>query len=478
MSHHRGGVRTKPLTIKPTRKVKHNKSICDKLKKHTHPTCTSKPLCKWVATKGCFPKIAYLKSGILVKKPTLVLNKSTKVIKTHTIGKIKNTTIHKQDHIIVTPTQGQPKSFRFRKKIAAFDYDHTMVIPKTKAVFSKGQDDWKWIRKNVIKIVQDFYKKGYCIVIFTNQFQEFKKKQIENVLDTLGVPYKAYLIYNKTLKKPVPHYFKQFIGGKAFDKTNSFYTGDAGGRSGDHSDSDKLFAEANGLHYVTPEERFPFKIKNPHKLNDVSVQEMVLMVGYPGSGKSTFAAKNFNKPNYIILSGDELKTEKKIIKALTAGLIEGKSVVIDATFGSIYKVKHAPRPRGPFIKVAKDMGIYVRVVHINSSIELSMERNRQRTNPISKIVFYKYRKWFVKPSSRVQDMKDLVAKFDALAVNKVNVDTIVDILHTKTETVPDYDLISIFDADQSGSLSRAEFIKLATEASSRSEDIDEIVTIE
>lgn len=42
----------------------------------------------------------------------------------------------------------------------------------------------------------------------------------------------------------------------AADLKESFFVGDAAGRPGDHSDSDKAFADAIGIPFMTPEEVF------------------------------------------------------------------------------------------------------------------------------------------------------------------------------------------------------------------------------
>lgn len=42
----------------------------------------------------------------------------------------------------------------------------------------------------------------------------------------------------------------------------------------------------------------------------LSQQEVIVMVGYPGSGKST-ASKQFEEDGYVVLHGDELKTSAK-----------------------------------------------------------------------------------------------------------------------------------------------------------------------
>jgi len=93
--------------------------------------------------------------------------------------------------------------FKHRPKVAALDYDHTLVVPK-KGTFSKSIDDWKWIRTNVPEIVKQYYKDGFCVVIFTNQSKKFKVDQIKKVLSLLKIPIRVYIGVSTKYKKPGP----------------------------------------------------------------------------------------------------------------------------------------------------------------------------------------------------------------------------------------------------------------------------------
>lgn len=285
-------------------------------------------------------------------------------------------------------------NFRYRKKIIGLDFDHTIVKPKNNKTFPSNKDDWEWLRPNVPEIIMEYYNKGYAIVVFTNQFKDFKKEQVKIVLDSVGCPYKAYLAYDKKIKKPSPFLFEQYKR-KNFDYDKSFYVGDAMGRVQDWSDSDKLFALNCGLKYKTPEELFPIPNKDEEiqKTNNVEPnekQELVIMVGFPGSGKTTLTKKFETYSNYSILHGDELKTEARITKKLTRELEDKKSVIIDATNPSIKK-------RSTFINIAKKYDIYIRIITMSTSMEESMNRNSLRDKPIPKIAFYMFRKNYEEP---------------------------------------------------------------------------------
>lgn len=291
--------------------------------------------------------------------------------------------------------------FHFRMNAACFDYDHTIVRPKNQKVFSNNLDDWEWFNKETKTIIQSYYNSGYCIVIFTNQNRkkdsiQFKIDQIRHVLNQLEIPYKAYILMDQPIKKPSEFSFVQFNSQNRVNRINSFYVGDALGRKNDWSDSDKEFAINCQLKYYSPEQIFSNKIEisnNNHVvIQPKDNQELVIMVGYPGSGKTTLVNKVFDENNqYQILHGDQLKTESKIKSKLTVYLDQGKSVVIDATNPSIKK-------RKVFIDIAKKNGIFCRIIAVSTSFDESLARNNQRDTVIPKIAYYVYRKNYQEPT--------------------------------------------------------------------------------
>ena len=212
--------------------------------------------------------------------------------------------------------------FRYRKKAACFDFDNTLVKPKENRIVSKDVNDWIWLQPNIPNILHNYYKHGFAIVIFTNQNKHFKIQQIQTALDSIGNPYKAYIAFDKTLQKPNPCMFEMYKRPN-FDYNNSFYVGDALGHYGDWGDSDKKFADAAGLRAVSPKQIFPSqkqKLPDEYRPRHPGV---VIMVGYPGSGKTTTAKINFGQDkNFVILDGNALKTEAALKKALRLHLLQ------------------------------------------------------------------------------------------------------------------------------------------------------------
>lgn len=150
------------------------------------------------------------------------------------------------------------KKFRHRKKIASFDYDWTLVKPKTKGIFPKNIDDWEWLYKNIPEKIKNYYDKGYAILVFTNQSKDWKIEQIKKVLSLLNIPIFIAIATNRNNYKPNKLIFNEYdkkYGHNKYDKV-SFYCGDALGRENDWADIDKRFAINIGLQIKSPEEIF------------------------------------------------------------------------------------------------------------------------------------------------------------------------------------------------------------------------------
>lgn len=107
------------------------------------------------------------------------------------------------------------------------------------------------------------------------------------------------------------------------------------------------FAENVGIEFKTPEEYFlgesprdfirPFAptsfltaIENIPFSKSTS-KEILLFVGFPGSGKSTFFSKTLKPLGYERVNQDILKSREKCIKYAAEYLSDGKSVAVDNT---------------------------------------------------------------------------------------------------------------------------------------------------
>ena len=281
----------------------------------------------------------------------------------------------------------------YKQKMAAFDYDWTLVKPKGDRTFPKDINDWEFLYENIQNNLKECYDKDFMVVIFTNQTKPWKCDQIKLVFESLSIPVFIVTSLDKKEHKPNPFMFHEFIKDNIIDKNNSFYIGDALGRKGDWSDSDKLFAENIGITYFSPETMFHIKetitIPNIELSDDF---EIIIMVGYPGSGKTTIA-ENICKQNdkYIIISGDVFNNVSKMIK-YAKQFINEKSIIFDATNSSMKK-------RNVYIEFAKQNNYSVKCIHVSTSMDISYKRNKCREDKkqVPRIAYNVYKKYFEVP---------------------------------------------------------------------------------
>jgi bifunctional polynucleotide phosphatase/kinase len=268
-----------------------------------------------------------------------------------------------------------------------------LVCPKDNKTFPKDVEDWQWLYPQVPDVVRGFYKKGYGIYIVTNQTKEWKKDQIVAVMHELGIPVTVCIAWIKEERKPSRFLFEEvFTEDQRSKMKDLFMCGDALGRVNDHSDDDLKFGENIGAKkIISPEMMFLGKKDDaPPMMLAVSQQEVVIMTGYPGSGKSTLCEKVFEPAGYAIIHGDVHKTSAKMLKVAEGIVKEGKSVVFDATNPSVEK-------RAEYIEFANKHGLPARCIHVATSLQESLARNNMREKPVPRIVFNVYTKKFKAP---------------------------------------------------------------------------------
>jgi bifunctional polynucleotide phosphatase/kinase len=266
-------------------------------------------------------------------------------------------------------------------RVFGFDMDSTLIVTKSGKVFGTSRDDWKWFDASVPRKLAELHKAGYKLVIFSNQggiggkgYDETKARMICAKVDLLvaaaGVPVQAFLATAEDqFRKPATAMWdlmvSRFNDGVAPNLADCHYVGDAAGRPAgwragakkDFSCSDRKFAHNVGLTFHTPETYFmglpeaksfswdgvdPSTLLAKAGTGEVceggvgsivrkGVLELIIFVGSPASGKSTFAKKYFVPNGYEWVNRDTLKTPAKCQKAVDEALAAGKSVVLDNT---------------------------------------------------------------------------------------------------------------------------------------------------
>ena len=266
-----------------------------------------------------------------------------------------------------------------KKKLLSFDLDDTL-ISFAKSGKSKSPNKTKessyifTFDINKIKSKLDEYeKKDYIFAIFSNQNGITQGHIKDGMLELFQ---------------------KNFNNNVELDISECIYVGDAAGRKksktykkNDFSNSDYKFALNAGFKFFTPEEFFlnekcdypPIentlhdydKNNNDHIKYDVKPKEAIILIGSPGSGKSTFCENNLTPKGYVRINQDTLKTREKVVKCLEENLKEGKKVVIDST-------NPEKKGRGEYIKICKSHGYFIRAFNFSISKDLAMHLNNLR----------------------------------------------------------------------------------------------------
>jgi bifunctional polynucleotide phosphatase/kinase len=211
-------------------------------------------------------------------------------------------TFHKiQNSLLVGRCEGATTTSRPQPtKVAAFDFDDTLVKTKSGNVFSTGPADWQWWHASVPAKLKQLHADGYAVVVISNQsgisltsdpktggdmkaLSNFKAK-VTAVFRTLDLPLTLYAATEKdSFRKPRTGMWEQMLkdyklltnngDGQAtsslptagqLDHEHCVFVGDAAGREGDkaakvrkdHSCSDRDLAANVGIPFQTPEEYF------------------------------------------------------------------------------------------------------------------------------------------------------------------------------------------------------------------------------
>lgn len=337
--------------------------------------------------------------------------------------------------LVFTPPGVQPSS-----QIAAFDLDGTLITTKSGRVFPTGTDDWRILYPEIPKKLKQLQNDGYKLVVFTNQMgisrgrlrpDDFKAK-VEAVMRRLGVPLQVLVatgpgIYRKPVLGMWDHLCEEANGAVTVSVQNSVYVGDAAGRppnwapgrkKKDFSCSDRLFALNAALPFHTPEEFFlgwapaPFDLPtfDPRQLDPNAPlyeppeaaltspsPEVLVAVGFPAAGKSTFLKTHIIPAGYAYVNRDTLGSWQRCVAATESALSRGRSVAVDNT-------NPDPESRQRYIACARAAAVPCRCLLFTASLEQAKHNSRFRDMtesghiPVTDAVLHSYKNRFVAPS--------------------------------------------------------------------------------
>lgn len=286
----------------------------------------------------------------------------------------------------------------FNGRIALFDLDGTLITSKSGRKWAQNETDWIWLTQSVPSQLDEYFRAGWTVALITNQSEWDRsmapRNKIESVLHILEssngwrpwcmvatAPTKAK---DKKYRKPGRGLYDEFLSIlkiSASDVKQLQMCGDAYGDDS-WSDTDIGFATAIGATFIRPYEVFRMPTPTPS-----STQELVLLMGNPGSGKSTTGRRFASEYGYIHIEQDIVGSKTKTLKSVKDAIPSGRSIIIDATHGS-------KTNRDPYYTLAKEHTIPLRILwHVRDGRQF----NAHRPKPVPEVAYAVYSKYFVDP---------------------------------------------------------------------------------
>lgn len=272
-----------------------------------------------------------------------------------------------------------PENITVNQQIIAFDLDWTLAYQE-KQLFPKDPEDIQVIPGRR-EILEKLIKQGATLAIFTNQYAKSSKEKdnklqrVANFIKKINLPILAFVATEKdNFRKPNKGMF-DFMS-SLYPKRKAIFVGDAAGRPQDFSDSDLEFAKNCQLKFYPPNDFFPNIVPD---FEPLAKNQLVIFVGMPGSGKSSYYHQYLSATHRHI-NQDQLKTKDKVLKKLTEVMAKGESVVVDNTSPS-------QSTREIYYQLAEKYSYKVIIIYFISD---GYGWNKLRSHPVPDIAYHGY----------------------------------------------------------------------------------------
>jgi len=282
-------------------------------------------------------------------------------------------------------------------KLFMLDLDQTMITSlngKDPSFPETIPNNWQFLG-NVFETVQKLSNEDYQIIIITNQINinNIKEEIILNVWKQLnGIPLILCANKNNCYKKPNTTFYQLLLSTLSEQPIELYYCGDAVGNDQyppyRWSSSDLNFANNISARFIRPLDIFYSNYETFYP-----TEQLVIIMGNIGSGKTTLARRLEMYNNYIRYSQDEVGTLDQVgrTKEIKGLLLSGRKIILDATHSNSKKRQH-------WVNLANSINISSCIIWI---IRDGRQFNKLREKPITSLAYSQYVKYFSIPNETV-----------------------------------------------------------------------------